>query len=145
MNLGTGLTCRTTTRPCGPSRGSRRGSRLDGLPGGRGLNIAYEAVDRHAAGPRGGTVALRCVAKDGSVSELTYADLAGQTNRFANLLRSLGVGQGDRVFTLLGRVPELYLTVLGTLRTLACSARCSRLSVLSRSGSGCGWVTRKCW
>ena len=91
-------------------------SRLDGLPGGRGLNIAYEAVDRHAAGPRGGTVALRCVAKDGGVSELTYADLAGQTNRFANLLRSLGVGQGDRVFTLLGRVPELYLTALGTLK-----------------------------
>ena len=52
--------------------------RLDGLPGGRGLNIAYEAVDRHAAGPRGDAVALRCVAKDGSVSELTYADLRGR-------------------------------------------------------------------
>ena len=68
--------------------------RLDGLPGGRGLNIAHEAVDRHAAGPRSDAVALRCVAKDGSVSELTYADLARQTNRFANVLRSLGVGQG---------------------------------------------------
>ena len=38
-------------------------ARLDGLPGGRGLNIAYEAVDRHAAALRGGVVALRCVAK----------------------------------------------------------------------------------
>jgi len=90
--------------------------RLDGLPGGRGLNIAHEAVDRHAAGSLAGVVALRCVAKDGSVSELTYADLAGQTNRFANLLRSLGVGKGDRVFTLLGRVPELYVAALGTLK-----------------------------
>lgn len=89
---------------------------LDGLPGGRGLNIAHEAVDRHAAGPLGGVVALRCVAKDGSVSDLTYADLAVQTNRFANLLRSLGVGKGDRVFTLLGRVPELYVAALGTLK-----------------------------
>src|SRR5690606_11832956 len=32
---------------------------LDGLPGGRGLNIAHEAVDRHAAGPRAGKPALR--------------------------------------------------------------------------------------
>ena len=89
---------------------------LDGLPGGRGLNIAHEAVDRHAAGSLAGVVALRCVARDGSVSDLTYADLAGQTSRFANLLRSLGVGHGDRVFTLLGRVPELYVAALGTLK-----------------------------
>lgn len=39
---------------------------LDGLPGGAGLNIAHEAVDRHAAGPRAGRVALRCLGKDGS-------------------------------------------------------------------------------
>jgi acetyl-CoA synthetase len=94
----------------------RARARLAGLPGGRGLNIAYEAVDRHAAGPRSSVVALRCVARDGSVSELTYADLARQTGRFANLLRYLGLGKGDRVFTLLGRVPELYVAVLGTLK-----------------------------
>ncbi len=91
-------------------------ARLDGLPDGRGLNIAHEAVDRHAAGSRRDQVALRCVAKDGSVTDLTYADLAAQTSRFANLLRSLGVGKGERVFTLLGRVPELYVAVLGTLK-----------------------------
>ncbi|HEY7361968.1 MAG TPA: hypothetical protein VH642_14215, partial [Streptosporangiaceae bacterium] len=72
----------------------RARARLVGLPGGRGLNIAYEAVDRHAAGLRGGVVALRCVAKDGSVREFTYAGLARQTSRFANLLRALGVGRG---------------------------------------------------
>jgi acetyl-CoA synthetase len=94
----------------------RARAELAGLPGGRGLNIAHEAVDRHAAGPRAGTVALRCVAKDGSVSQFSYADLARQTSRFANLLRSLRVGRGDRVFTLLGRVPELYIAVLGTLK-----------------------------
>ena len=91
-------------------------ARLDGLPGGRGLNIAHEAVDRHAAGSRRDQVALRCVAKDESVNDLTYAELASQTSRFANLLRSLGVGKGDRVFTLLGRVPELYVAALGTLK-----------------------------
>jgi len=89
---------------------------LDGLPGGRGLNIAHEAVDRHAAGPRSAVTALRCIAKDGSVTNVTYADLRHQTNRFANVLRDLGVAKGDRVFSLLGRAPELYVAALGTLK-----------------------------
>jgi acetyl-CoA synthetase len=91
-------------------------AQLDGLPGGRGINIAHEAVDRHAAGARSAVTALRCIAKDGSVTALTYADLRGQTSRFANLLRGLGVAKGDRVFSLLGRVPELYVAALGTLK-----------------------------
>lgn len=91
-------------------------SALDGLPHGGGLNIAHEAVDRHAAGPRAGQVALRCVARDGGVTELTYAGLAARSSQFANVLRSLGVGKGDRVFSLLGRVPELYVAAMGTLK-----------------------------
>jgi acetyl-CoA synthetase len=89
---------------------------LDGLPGGRGLNIAHEAVDRHAAGARRNAVALRWVAKDSTVTDLTYAELARQTSRFANVLRSLGAGRGDRVFSLLPRIPELYVAALGTLK-----------------------------
>nr|WP_317617352.1 AMP-binding protein [Streptomyces sp. San01] len=86
-----------------------------GLPGG-GLNVAHEAVDRHAGSDHRDKVALRCVARDNSVSTVTYAELAHRTDRFANVLRSLGVGRGDRVFTLLGRCPELYTAVLGTLK-----------------------------
>jgi acetyl-CoA synthetase len=89
---------------------------LDGLPNGRGLNIAHEAVDRHALGPNAERVAFRWIASDGSSIESTYAELATDSNRFANVLRSLEVGKGDRVFTLLGRVPALYTTVLGTLK-----------------------------
>ncbi|MBI2491936.1 MAG: acetate--CoA ligase [Candidatus Rokubacteria bacterium] len=89
---------------------------LSGLPGGRGLNIAYEAVDRHAAGPRRDQVALRWLGKDGEVRDLTYGRLRTLTNRFANVLRSLGVGRGDRVYTLAGRIPELYVAALGTLK-----------------------------
>jgi acetyl-CoA synthetase len=63
---------------------------LDGLPSGQGLNIAHEAVDRHAAGPRAAVAALRCIARDGQVTEFSYADLRSATNRFANLLRGLG-------------------------------------------------------
>jgi len=90
---------------------------LDGLPGGRGLNMAHEAVDRHAASAaRAGRVAIRWLARDGGVADTTYADLRARTNRLANVLDALGVRAGDRVFTLLGRVPALYVTVLGALK-----------------------------
>ncbi len=89
---------------------------LDGLPGGRGLNIAHEAVDRHAAGPRRDHVALRWLGKRGEVRDYTYADLRALSNRFANLLRGLGVARGDRVYALAGRIPELYVAALGTLK-----------------------------
>src|SRR5512134_3898412 len=71
---------------------------LDGLPGGRGLNIAHEAVDRHAAGARAEKTALRCLGKDGATSAVTYRQLRDATNRLANVLAGLGVGAGDRVF-----------------------------------------------
>ena len=69
---------------------------LDGLPGDRGLNIAHEAVDRHVLHGDGGVVALRCIAPDESVTEVTYADLAALTNRFARVLDRLGVAPGRR-------------------------------------------------
>ena len=90
-------------------------SSLDDPPGG-GLNIAYEAVDRHAIGPRASKVALRTLDEHGQSTDLSYAELRRLTNRFANALRGLGVGRGETVFTLLGRVPELYVTVLGALK-----------------------------
>jgi len=89
---------------------------LDGLPNGHGLNIAHEAVDRHACGSRAGRVALRWLGKSGMRRKLTYRDLLQETNRFANALGKLGVVAGDRVFVLLGRVPELYISMLGTMK-----------------------------
>jgi acetyl-CoA synthetase len=89
---------------------------LDGLPGGRGLNIAHEAVDRHAAGALRDRVALRCLSKGGERHDLTYASLREETNRFANVLKGLGVGKGDPVAVLAGRIPELYIAALGALK-----------------------------
>ena len=89
--------------------------RLDGLAGG-GLNIAYEAVVRHASGARRGHVALRFLRKDGSTEDVTSAELDRRTARFANALGDLGVGRGARVFALVGRAPELYVAALGSLR-----------------------------
>jgi acetyl-CoA synthetase len=89
---------------------------LEGLPNGQGLNIAHEAVDRHAAGPRREHLALRWIGKRNEVRDFTYADLQRRTNRFANVLKKLGVGKGDRVFLLAGRIPELYISALGALK-----------------------------
>jgi len=89
---------------------------LSGLPGNRGINIAYEAVDRHAEGGSGNRVALRFLRLDGTIEDKTFAELNRQTNRLANVLCRLGVGEGERVFALSGRVPELYVTALGTLK-----------------------------
>ncbi len=88
---------------------------LDGLPGG-GLNIAHEAVDRHARGGDAGKVAIRWLDRNGEAHDYSYADLATLTNRFASVLAGLGVGRGDTVFGLCGRIPELYVAVLGTLK-----------------------------
>ena len=88
---------------------------LEGFADG-GLNIAYEAVDRHVRQGRGGRIALRWLGKDGQTQDFSYADLVAASNRFANVLAQTGVEKGDRVFTLLGRVPDLYVAALGTLK-----------------------------
>jgi acetyl-CoA synthetase len=80
------------------------------------LNMAHEAVDRHAAGPLADVVAIRFLQKSGPTFELTYADLKLQSDLTAVALRRLGVLPHDVVCTLLSRTPELYLTVLGTLK-----------------------------
>ena len=87
---------------------------LAGLPGGSGINIAYEAADRHVDAGDGGRVALRWIRKDRSTREYTYRDLKELSARFANALKDLGAERGEKVFSLLGRVPELFVSALGT-------------------------------
>src|SRR3569623_2068149 len=70
---------------------------LHDLPGGCGLIMAYEAVVRHVDAGHGEAVALRCVGRDDALTTVTYAELALRSDRFANVLRSLSIGRGDRV------------------------------------------------
>jgi acetyl-CoA synthetase len=92
----------------------------DGM--GPGLcNIAYAAADRHARGPAATRTALRFIpesAWDDTLAsrDLSYAELARLATRFTNVLRFLGINKGDRVFTVMGRAPELYIAILGALR-----------------------------
>ena len=88
---------------------------IDGLPEG-GLNIAHEAIDRHVLAGYGAQVALRWISKSGDRMVFTYQELSELTNRFANVLRSCGLEKGARIFSLLGRTPELYIAALGTLK-----------------------------
>ena len=88
---------------------------LDGLPGG-GLNIAYESLDRHVKAGRGDKPCILWEGKDGTAETYTYADMARLSNKFANVLQSLGVQKGDRVFVFMDRTPELYAAAFGTLK-----------------------------
>ena len=74
------------------------------------LNMAHEACDRHADT---GNVGFAWVSEAGDLSEYTFAELRDASNRVANALESLGVERGDRVATLLPKIPETILTVLG--------------------------------
>ncbi len=87
---------------------------LDCLPKHNGINIAYEAVDRHILHGRGNQTALRFIGKNYQTKDVTFQQLKVLSNQFANVLKDLGIGQGDRVFTLLNRIPELYIAAVGT-------------------------------
>ena len=95
-------------------------ARLAGLPEG-GINIAHEALDRHVAAGHGDQVAIRWLGRDGLGRyglrrDVSYADLARDAARFANVLAAQGLGRGERLFALMGRVPELYAAALGALK-----------------------------
>ncbi|MDO8749568.1 MAG: AMP-binding protein, partial [Dehalococcoidia bacterium] len=88
---------------------------LDWLPGGF-LNKAHECIDRHANGPNAGKLAMLWEGKNGESERYTYADMKRESNKFANVLKGLGVVKGDRVFLFTDRVPELYFAIFGVLK-----------------------------
>ena len=88
---------------------------LSGLPAG-GVNIAYEAVERQAGGKARDKTAFRFLARGAAPHDVSYAELSRLSSRFANVLAKLGVGKGDSVFILSGRILELYVAVLGALK-----------------------------
>jgi acetyl-CoA synthetase len=90
------------------------------------LNMAREAVDRHVENGQGARLAARFIDRGWNTIDVTYGELQAQANRFANLLRSLGVARGECVATLLGRVPELFTVAIGTLK--AGGVHCSLFS-----------------
>ncbi|WP_246067671.1 acetate--CoA ligase, partial [Paenibacillus koleovorans] len=79
------------------------------------VNMAYEAIDRHAEGARANKIALHY--SDANRDEsYTFAQMKANSNKFGNVLRKLGVGKGERVFIFMPRTPELYFALLGSLK-----------------------------
>jgi len=80
------------------------------------LNIAREALDRHVLDGHGEQLAIRWLGREGERRDLSYGELSQMASRFANVLAAHAIGPGDSVFALMGRVPELYASALGTLK-----------------------------
>jgi acetyl-CoA synthetase len=79
------------------------------------MNMASLAID-HWAALTPNKLAVRFIDARYAACDLTYDALLRQANRFANLLQQYGIERGEAVATLLGRCPELFVTVLGTLK-----------------------------
>ena len=80
------------------------------------LNLCHNCVDRHAAGERTGKTALLWEGEPGEVRQLTYGDLHTEVQRFANVLKDLGVHRGDRVAIYMGVCPEQAIALLACAR-----------------------------
>jgi acetyl-CoA synthetase len=85
------------------------------------LNLSHNCVDRHALGARKDKTAIiwegePCVDGKAEVRRLTFAELHEQVQRFAKVLKGLGVKKGDRVAVYMGMSPELAIAVLACAR-----------------------------
>ena len=79
------------------------------------VNMAHEAIDRHADGWRRNKVALYYY-DDTRYEKYTFQEMKLLTNKFANVLKKHGIGKGERVFLFMPRSPELYISLLGTIK-----------------------------
>jgi acetyl-CoA synthetase len=80
------------------------------------LNVSYNCVDRHVAAGRGDRVAYHFEGEPGDTRTITYAQLLADVERFANVLKGLGVARGDRVAIYLPMIPELPVAMLACTR-----------------------------
>nr|WP_077702132.1 acetate--CoA ligase [Virgibacillus dokdonensis] len=80
------------------------------------VNMAYEAVDRHADNPNKSNQTALLFSSPDREEKLTFNDLRHESNKFANVLRKYGIKKGDRVFLFMPRTPEFYAAFFGILK-----------------------------
>ena len=80
------------------------------------LNVSYNCVDRHAKTWRRNKAAIIWEGETGEERVLTYGDLCREVNKFANVLKKLGIQKGDRVTVYMPMVPELPIALLACAR-----------------------------
>ncbi|MEY2474498.1 MAG: acetyl-CoA synthetase [Actinomycetota bacterium] len=80
------------------------------------LNVSYNALDRHVAAGKGDKVALHWEGEPGDTRTITYAEMLADVEKFANVLKNLGVQRGDRVNIYMPMIPELPVAMLACTR-----------------------------
>ncbi|GBD38403.1 Acetyl-coenzyme A synthetase [bacterium HR37] len=80
------------------------------------INVSYNCIDRHVKTFRKNKAAIIWEGELGETQILTYWDLYREVNKFANVLRSLGVKKGERVTIYLPMIPELPIAMLACAR-----------------------------
>ena len=85
------------------------------FPGGF-LNMAHESIDRHARSHMRNKLALIWEGNQNQIKTYTFHEIKTESDRTANVLKSLGITKGDRIFVYMNRIPELYFTFLAALK-----------------------------
>ncbi len=80
------------------------------------INISYNCLDRHVTNYRRNKAALIWEGEPGEIRTLTYQQLLSEVSKFANVLKSLGIGKGDTVAIYMGMTPELPIAMLACAR-----------------------------
>jgi len=80
------------------------------------INLSYNCLDRHLDTWRKNKAAIIWESEPGEVRTLTYQQLHGEVQKFANVLKSLNIKKGDRVAIYMGMCPELPIAMLACAR-----------------------------
>src|SRR5258708_1927411 len=80
------------------------------------INLSYNCLDRHVEGWRKNKAAIIWESEPGEVRTLTYQQLHREVQKFANVLKSLGVKKGERIAIYMGMTPELAIAMLACAR-----------------------------
>jgi acetyl-CoA synthetase len=80
------------------------------------INLCYNCVDRHVVDGKKDKLAILWEGEPGEIRRLTFGDLLVQVQKFANVLKGLGVKKGDRVAVYMGMSPELAIAILACAR-----------------------------
>ncbi|MFM8687240.1 MAG: acetate--CoA ligase [Acidimicrobiaceae bacterium] len=80
------------------------------------LNVSYNCLDRHVLAGRGDKVAFYWEGEPGDSRVITYAQLLDEVQKFANVLKNLGIKKGDRVNIYLPMIPEAAVAMLACAR-----------------------------
>ena len=79
-------------------------------------NIAYNCLDRHVLAGKGDKVAIHFEGEPGDTQTITYSELLGRVQRFANVLKGRGLKAGDRAIVYMPMIPELPVALLACAR-----------------------------